>query len=121
MLPLDVWQFCIIDYLKHYEQCLLIEHIPGLEPTNLLGQRGLTDTILKKYRYVKYLDVSHNENITYEGIKHLPLHTLYANGQNCRIKDEHIKLMSLNVLHGIHNFNITVEGSTTSDIEFIYL
>jgi hypothetical protein len=43
MLPLDLWQFCIIDYLEYIDQCKLVTHIPSLQLTNLIGLPDFTD------------------------------------------------------------------------------
>jgi hypothetical protein len=70
MLPLDLWQFCIIDYLKYDDQCKIVKLISGLELTNLIGIKVLTDTKLQEFKFVKWLDVNEGNKITDEGIKH---------------------------------------------------
>jgi hypothetical protein len=72
MLPLDLWQFCIIDYLEYIDQCKLVTHIPSLQLTNLIRLPDLTD----------------------EGIKHMTLHTLHTY-RNKKITDEGIKHMNI--------------------------
>jgi hypothetical protein len=109
MLPFDLWQFCVIDYLKYDDQCKLVKLISGVQLTNLIGIQGLTDTKLKEYKYVKWLYANYNENITDDGIKHMTLHTLHAS-QNSKITDEGIKHMSLHTLHARGNSHITDEG-----------
>jgi hypothetical protein len=78
MLPLDIWQFCVIDYLEHNDQFELIKFIDKLELTDLIGMKELTDIKLKEYRYVKRLNTI-DTKITDDGIKHLFLSLLYKN------------------------------------------
>jgi hypothetical protein len=64
MLPLDLWQFCIIDYLEYDDQSKLVKLISGVQLTNLIGMKGLTDTILQEFKFIKWLEVSGNDKIT---------------------------------------------------------
>jgi hypothetical protein len=109
MLPLDLWQFGVIDYLEYNDQSKLVKFISSLELTNLIGLPDLTDKKLQEFKFVKWLDASYNSNITYEGIKHMSLHTLDA-CCNDKITDEGIKHMSLHTLHVCGTSKITYEG-----------
>jgi hypothetical protein len=60
MLPLDLWQFGVIDYLEYEDQSKLVKLISGLELTNLVGIKGLTNAKLKEFKCVKWLDASFN-------------------------------------------------------------
>ena len=134
MLPLDLWQHCIIDYLQYEDQCNLIQCIKGLELTNLVGMTGLSDSLLKEYKYVMFLDAISNYSITDEGIAHLYLHTLYTDlftnitdkgiahmylhtfSANRRITNEGIAHMNLHTLQRGYYTKITDEGIAHMDI-----
>jgi hypothetical protein len=77
MLPFDLWQFCVIDYLEYEDQSKFVKYIPSLQLTNLIGMQNLTDNKLKEYKYVKWLNANYNSNITDEGIKHINIANLY--------------------------------------------
>src|SRR3989344_5910218 len=61
---------------------------------------------LSNYVEIDKLDVSNNNKITDEGIKHMQLHTLYA--ESSKITDEGIKHMQLHTLYASRN--MTDEG-----------
>jgi hypothetical protein len=118
MLPLDLWQFCVIDYLEYKDQSKLVKLISGLQLTNLIGMKGLTDTKLQKFKFVKFLHAGCNNKITNEGIKHMNLHTLYAR-YNENITDKGIEHMTLHTLYA--NNKITNEGIKHVNLNALYV
>jgi hypothetical protein len=90
ILPLDLWQFSIIDYLEYDDQSKLIQCIENLELTDLIGMEDVTDDILKKMRYVTRLD-TFRTNVTNNGIRHLSLSVLYCNYHITDRGFEHMK------------------------------
>ena len=120
MLPLDLWQFGVIDFLEFKDQNKLVKCIDGLELTDLIGMKDLTDTKLKKYRYVTRLDATMNNNITDKGIKHLFLYALCVIGNNT-ITNQGIKHMNLKYISGSTDNGITDEGVKHMDIELFTL
>jgi hypothetical protein len=126
-LPSDIWQYLIIDYLEYDDQAKLVKTIPKLELTNLIGIKHITDNILLKMRYVKWLDASWKQEITNKGIKHQPLHTLYASYKNSgydprNMTDMGIKdMMSLRVLDKSGNKDVTDIGIQSLTLHTLYI
>lgn len=122
-LPIELWQI-ILDYSYFIEQinltmvckyfnnnlkifdflCNNTDSFSWSYDYDKINEK-VTNDILKKYPYIKFLDISFMENVTDEGIKHLKLHTLRTNDN---ITDDGIKHMNLYEL--CSNRNITDEG-----------
>jgi hypothetical protein len=85
MLSLDIWQHCVIGYLRYKDQDKLIKCISNLEYTDLVCDESTTDDDLKKYKYMKRLDIS-STDVTADSISHMCLNELITNKNITNIK-----------------------------------
>lgn len=119
IFPIDIWQFCIIDYLGIDEQEKLIKLIDNLQIT-VLGANDLNDEQLLKFKHIKFLTVS--SHTTNKGISHLDLYKLNLDF-NEKITDDGISHMkNLQELNLSDNKQITDEGiSHMNKLKRLYL
>jgi hypothetical protein len=116
-IPFDIWSYIfnmldgdILSQLRLRSVCKEFYQLQITDLHNIESKykQRLNDKILKTFKHVKLLNISGNNNITDEGIKHMMLHTFDPSG-NRNITDNGIKHMMLHTLSA-NVTNITDEG-----------